>query len=274
MSLPNPLGTEKIGRLLVQQSLPATVAMGANALYNLVDTIFVGRGVGTEAIGGLALAVPVQAIVMGVGMMIGTGAASVISRALGAGDPERARRAAGSVFSSSALFGVAMAVLGLVFLEPLLRLLGATPTLETHARDYLSVILLGTPAITVAMSSNNIARAEGRAKIAMTTMLTGTVTNIVLDPIFIFGLDLGVRGAALATVVSQVLSFLFLVGYFAGGHSTLGLRLSHLKPDRAVIGEILSLGFPAFLRHGGGSLVMILTNNLFARFGAPIFISA
>jgi putative MATE family efflux protein len=267
------LGTESIGRLLIRLSLPASVAMIVTALYNLVDSIFVGRGVGVEAIGGLTIAFPFQMLVMAFAMMIGTGAASVVSRNLGAGNRERAYRAAGNAMVAALGFGLTVTVLGLLFLNPLLRLFGATPVLSGYARDYLAVILLGTPFISFAMASNNLVRAEGRATVAMATMIIGAAVNILLDPLFIFGFKMGIRGAALATVISQALSFAFLLLFFASGRSSLELRLRHLLPAAGVLREIFVLGFPALIRQGVGSVLVILVNNGLGRYGGDIYIS-
>ena len=267
------LGTQSIGRLLVRLSVPATVAMLVMALYNVVDTIFVGRGVGTEAIGGLTIVFPFQIIVMAFAGMIGIGTASVVSRNLGSGNRERAHKAAGNAFAVSIGFGLVVTILGYVLLEPILRLFGATPALLKYAREYLSVILAGSVFITFAMATNNIVRAEGRATVAMITMVLGAVANIILDPIFIFALNMGIRGAALATVIAQFLSFCFLLFFYLSGRSSLKIQLIHLKPAGSVLREIFALGVPAFIRQGGMSLVLILVNNLLGRYGGDIYIS-
>jgi Na+-driven multidrug efflux pump len=171
------LGTENIGKLLARLSVPAIVAMLVMGLYNVVDTIFIGRGVGTEAIGGLTIAFPFQIIVMAFAGMIGFGSASVVSRNLGAGNRERAYTAAGNAFAVSAGFGVLMTVVGYALLDPILRLFGATPVLLGYAREYLSVILTGSVFITFSMATNNIVRAEGRATVAMVTMILGSISS-------------------------------------------------------------------------------------------------
>ncbi len=267
------LGSEGIGRLLVKLSVPAAVAMLVMALYNLVDTIFIGRGVGTEAIGGLTIAFPFQIIVMAFAGMIGFGTASVVSRNLGAGNRERAYTAAGNAFTISVGFGFVVMAVGYLLLDPILRLFGATPALIGYARDYLSMILPGTVFITFSMAANNVVRAEGRATVAMTTMILGAAANIVLDPVFIFGLRMGIKGAALATVISQFLSFTYLLYFFAGRRSSLEVRPRHLKLEGGVVREIFALGVPAFIRQGGASLILIIVNNSLGRYGGDIYIS-
>lgn len=268
------LGQAPIGKLLLKMSLPATFAMMVNGLYNLVDTIFIGRGVGTEAIGGLALAFPAQMIIMGFGISIGQGAASVVSRNLGAENDVRARRAAGNAFALAALAGILILTLGTVFLEPLLNLLGATDALRIHARDYLSIILLGSPFIALAMTSNNLLRAEGKAKVSMVVMLIGAVTNIILDPIFIFAFKMGVSGAAWATVTGQFLAFLYASRFFLSGKTLVHVKPKHWIPEASVLREIVALGFPTFVRQGGQSIVSVILNNLLGRYGGDIYISA
>ena len=268
------LGRAAIGKLLIKMSIPATFAMIVNGLYNLVDTIFIGRGVGTEAIGGLALAFPAQMIIMGFGISIGQGAASVVSRNLGAENDVRARRAAGNAFALALVSGTLILALGRIFLEPLLSLLGATDPLRNYARDYLSIILLGSPFIALAMTSNNLLRAEGKAKVSMVVMLIGAVTNIILDPIFIFVFKMGVAGAAWATIAGQFLAFVYASRYFILKKSLVQVKAKHWIPEGSVLREIAVLGFPTFVRQGGQSIVSVILNNLLGKYGGDIYISA
>ncbi|MCK5736129.1 MAG: MATE family efflux transporter, partial [Spirochaetaceae bacterium] len=268
------LGQAPIGRLLVKMSLPATFAMLVNGLYNLVDTIFIGRGVGTEAIGGLALSFPAQMIIMGFGISIGQGAASIVSRNLGAQNDARARRAAGNAFAMALTAGLLILVSGRLFLEPLLNLLGAEDSLRVHARDYLSIILLGSPFIMLAMTSNNLLRAEGKAKVSMVVMLIGAGTNIILDPIFIFVFKMGVAGAAWATIIGQFMAFLYASRLFVMRKTIVEVRGKHWIPQGSVIREITALGFPTFIRQGGQSVVGVLLNNMLGTYGGAIYISA
>lgn len=268
------LGTEKISSLLFKLSVPAMIAMMVTALYNLVDTIFIGQFVGPKGIGALSLAFPVQMLVMGVAGLFGFGAASVVSRSLGAGDKEKAALASGNTLFLSIVAGILTAVLGLVFMDDLLKLLGASENLMGYTREYLSVIMIGSVFITSAMASNNLIRAEGQAKMAMVTMLIGAVVNIALDPLFIIVFDMGIRGAAIATVISQFLSFAFIMWFFISGKSSLRITAKTLIPDGRLLKEIFTLGFPAFVRQGGMSLLMILVNNSLGHYGGDIYIAA
>ena len=268
------LGTEPIGKLLLKLSLPATVAMMVNAIYNVVDAIYIARGVGTDAIGGLALAFPVQMLIMAFGGLVGMGAASVISRNLGAGNRDRASTAAGNTMVISVVMGILVAIFGLIFLDQLIGILGASPTLHAYARDYLSIIFIGSIFLTVAMVSSNLVRAEGQAKVSMRIMLLGAGLNIILDPIFIFVFKLGIAGAAWATTISQFCSFLYVALFYIRKKSAMSFKIHHFKLDWSVLKEILALGFPAFIRQGGMSVLMVIVNNTLGRFGGDIYVSA
>jgi len=268
------LGTMSMGRLLAKLSIPATIGMMVNALYNVVDTIYIGRGVGALAIGGLTISFPFQMIVMAIGMTIGVGSASVISRNLGSGNREKAYRAAGTALSVSVLIGLIIMIGGTVFLDNILRLFGASDTLLGYARSYLSVILLGVPLISFSMTSNNLVRAEGKAMIAMISMLIGTVMNIILDPIFIFVFQMGIKGAAIATVISQGLSFIFLFYFFVSGRSSLKIKTSYLIPNFILFKEMVLIGLPAFIRQAGGSVLAVIMNNVLLVYGGDLAIAS
>jgi len=264
------LGEEKINKLLVNLSLPATIGMMVNALYNLVDTIFVGRGVGAIAIGGLTIAFPIQMVIMAFAQMIGIGAASAISRSLGAKDIEKADYVAGNSFLCVIVLSSIIAAIGLIFTEPMLRFFGSTETILPYAKDYITIILWGSIFFSFAMSSNNLIRAEGNAKVAMVTMLIGAILNIILDPIFIFIFKLGIKGAALATIISQFISFLYILTYLYSGKSSLKIKLHHLKPKIHIIIEMLTVGSAAFFRQVTGSVVAIVVNNSLRIFGGDM----
>lgn len=268
------LGSEPMGPLLFKMSLPATVGMFVNALYNVVDAIFIGRGAGALAIGGLTIAFPLQIFVFGIALMVGTGAASIVSRALGAEDEARAQRTTGTAASLGIVGGLLLTVGGLTFLDPILAAFGATPALMPHARGYLEVVLFGAPFIVLAVAGNNLIRAEGRPVYAMTAMLIGAVSNIVLDAVFIFGMGMGIRGAALATVIGRFLSFAFIAFYFASGRSGLNLRLRSMVPLLAVVPAILALGTPALVRQIGGSVLAVTVNNALRIHGSDLHIAA
>ncbi len=267
------LGNEKISKLLFNMSMPATIAMIVNALYNIVDTIFIGRGVGTLAIGGLTIAFPIQMIIMAFAQMIGIGSASAISRSLGAGKIEKADHVAGNSFVAILALSSVLMSLGFMFTEPLLRIFGASDAILPYAKDYITIIFMGSVFFSFTVSSNNLVRAEGNAKVAMISMLIGTVINIILDPIFIFTLDMGIKGAALATIISQFCSFVFMTHYLFSGKSTLKVRWHHLKLDASILKEIFTVGLASFSRQVAGSAVAIIVNNSLVFYGGDMAIS-
>ncbi len=267
------LGTEKIGKLLARLSIPAMIGMFVNALYNLVDTIFIGQAVGPTGIGGLAISFPFQILLFAISTMVGIGGASVCSRALGAGDMAKARRAAGNAFAMSSVLALAIMAGGLFFLDEILVAFGATPGLIDHARDYLEIIVIGSPLLIVAVTGNILIRSEGRAKVAMVTMLIGAGANLILDPIFIFGLGMGVRGAAWATVIGFGLSFVFVLGFFLSGRSSLSFSRADLRIAPAISREMLAVGFPNFMKQVGGSVLVIVANNVLRVHGGDIAIA-
>ncbi len=268
------LGTAPIRRLLIRMSAPAMVGLIVQAFYNLTDTIFVGRGVGSLAIAGIAISFPVQIIVMAFAQTFGIGAASIVSRSFGAGEPERACRTLGNLFSVVILSSAAITVLGSLYLDPLLRLFGATETILPYGQDYLRIILLGTPFFLFAMATNAVVRAEGNARVAMGTMIIAGLLNIVLDPLFIYGFGMGVRGAALATVLAQATTVVYLVYYFVGGRSSLRTRLADLRLVGEIVWESFTVGIGSGLRHAAGSFTAIILNNTLAAFGGDIAIAA
>ena len=267
------LGEESIPKLLRKLSVPATMGMMVNALYNFVDTVFLGRFVGTNAIGALAISFPIQMIIMGFGTMIGVGAASAASRALGAKEIEKADNIVGNAFLAVFVIGILLVTLGRQFLTPLLHLFGSTETLLPMAYDYMNIIFIGSIFLTISMVSNNVIRAEGNAKTAMYSMMIGTIFNIIMDPIFIKVLDMGIKGAALATVLGQVLAFLFVANYFYRGKSNFKIMPHHLKPNKTYLKEIFTVGFPTFVRQIAGSILAIVMNNSLAFYGGDLAIS-
>jgi len=264
------LGKEKIGKLLVSLSVPATMGMTVNALYNLVDTIFVGRGVGATAIGALTVSFPIQMIIMAFAIMIGMGSASAISRSLGANNVERADNITGNSFFSIVVFSSIIAILGITFTEPLLRFVGATDTILPYARDYITIIFYGSVFRSFAMSTNNLIRAEGNAKVAMISMIIGAGSNIILDPIFIFIFKMGVKGAALATIIAQFFAFLYIIRYLYSGKSSLKVRFHHLKPRISIIKEIVTVGMASFFRHISGGIAGVIINTSLSFLGGDV----
>lgn len=267
---PGFLGTEPVGRLLFRMAAPSVTAMLVNSLYNLVDTIFVGQGVGTDALAALAVCFPIQMFILAAAQTAGIGSASVISRALGAGDAERAGRAASSSFLLASVSAVLICVAGLIFMKPILSLFGAGGSVLQPASEYMSVIFFGGVFFSLSVNGNNLLRAEGKARLAMTTMVVGAVTNILLDPLFIFGFGWGIRGAAIATVLSQFISFSYIAGVFLRGRSALVIRKAWLVPRLSETFEVLSVGVASFARVCAGSLMAIAVNRSITHYGSTL----
>lgn len=202
----NPLGSAPIGRLLAQFAIPSVISMLVNAIYNIVDQIFIGQGVGYLGNAATTIAFPVVTIVLAVSTMLGAGGSAYAAIKLGEKKEDEARHTYGNVFSLSVAFGVIIMVLGLLFLDPLLNLFGADAETMDYARQYTGIILLGVPFNVLGVSLSNVARTDGKPILSMVSLLVGAILNIILDPIFIFGLHWGVVGAAVATAFSQVVS--------------------------------------------------------------------
>lgn len=264
------LATEPMGRLLLRMSAPAVTAMLVNSLYNLVDTIFVGHGVGTDALAALAVCFPIQMFILAAAQTAGIGSASVISRALGSGDVQRAGRAASSSFLLASISALFICAAGLLFMTPILSLFGAHGVVMQPASEYMSVIYFGGVFFALSVNGNNLLRAEGRARLAMTTMIVGAVSNMVLDPLFIFGFGWGIRGAAIATVMSQFISFSYMASVFARGKSTLVLKRQWILPRPGEALEVLSIGAASFARVCAGSLMAVAVNRSIVHYGSSL----
>ena len=268
------LGNEPINKLLFKLATPAIIGMMVNALYNLVDTFFVGRVIGKYAIAGLTVAFPIQMIIMAMAQLIGIGAASVISRNLGSNNLEKANHVAGIAIVLAALVGISSCILGLMFIDPILKLFAASGIVLEYAKAYMGIIFVGNIFVTFTVSTNSLVRAEGNAKVAMITMVIGTALNIALDPLFIYVFDMGIKGAAYATVISQGVSFIYILSYFLRGKSTIKLAMHHFKLRMDYIIEIVTVGFPSFARQVAGSIMAVIINTSLVHFGGDVALSA
>ncbi|TMW70131.1 MATE family efflux transporter [Alteribacter natronophilus] len=266
------LGTEPIPKLLRNMSIPAMVGVFVMGLYNLVDTIFISWFVGVEGVAGVTIAFPVMLIIMAVAAAVGIGGASVISRRLGEGRGHEANKVFGNILTMIILFSVVGFVGAFTVLDPLLHLFGATEVTLGHASDYLFPIMLGTIFFSFAFATNSIIRSEGNARFAMMTMIIPSVINILLDPVFIIWLDMGVQGAALATVIAQASVSIVTIQYFVKGKSSLAPALADFRPDFTVIKEVIVIGLPALVRQVAGSVMMIAINAMLLRFGGDFYV--
>lgn len=271
----NPLGEEKVSKLLYKFSIPAIVGMMVNALYNIVDRIYIGNSpdLGANGIGGITISFPLTIILLAIGILFGQGGATLFSMNLGAKKHEGAKEALGNAFIMLILVGFSYMLLSQLFLVCLLKLFGASKTILPYAVEYMRYILFGSVFQIASMGLNNFMRADGNPKLAMYTMFLGAGTNIVLDPIFIYGFKMGMAGAAIATVISQLCSFIWVVSYFTGKKSKVKLSLKYLKPKFNVIFKILSLGLPGFSLQIANSLLNLILNKNLQLYGGDIAVS-
>jgi putative MATE family efflux protein len=270
----NVLDDDRIGRLLLKLTLPAFFGMFVMTLYNVVDTIFVGLYVGPLGIAGLSIVFPLQMLSMGIGQMMGMGGASLISRLIGAGNVSRAEHALGNAFSGTIVLSAIVMVVGLANVDFWLRLMGASETILPYARDYMTIILFGMFFQTFAMSMNTLIRAEGNARVPMIGMIIGAGLNIVLDAVFIISLDMGIKGAALATVVAQLMSVIYFLSYHFTGKSFLKLHSRSLIIQWQIMRSILAIGIAAFAMTLAGSLSAIFVNRVLVAYGGDLAVSA
>lgn len=267
------LGELKISKLLFKFSVPAIIGMLVNALYNLVDRIYIGRGVGTLGIGATTIAFPVMLIMMAFSMLIGIGANSLVSIRLGQNRKEEAEGIFGNALVLLITISLVLSIIGLAVLVPFLKLLGASDQILPYAKDYLQIILIGGVFQSIGMGMNNFIRSEGNPKVAMYTMLVGALINTILDPIFIFVFNWGMKGAALATILAQAVSAIWVLSYFLRGKSLLKIKVKYLKLKLRYIGSILSLGAAPFAMQIAASALNVIMNNNLGDYGGDVAIS-
>ncbi|MDP4145735.1 MAG: MATE family efflux transporter [Bacillota bacterium] len=274
MNRSRQLGQESVGKLLWKFSIPAIVGMLVNALYSIIDRIFVGRGVGLLGISATTIAFPISIITMGFGMLIGIGAAATISIKLGQKNKQEAEHILGNAFVLLIIVSIIVTALGLIFEEPLLKVFGASSEVMPLAKQFVTIILLGAILQNIGFGLNNVIRSEGNPKMAMYTMLIGAVLNTIFNPIFIFGLHLGIRGSALATIVSQTICSIWVLSYFLGKKSILKLRVKHLNLNLHIIEQIIAIGMSPFLMQIAQSVITIVFNKSLEGYGGDIAIAA
>lgn len=269
------LATEPLTPLLIRMSVPAMLGMLVMASYNVVDAIFIGRGVGPLGIAATSVAFPLQLFVNALSLWAAVGTASLSARKLGAGDDDAAERALGNGFLMSATLGFATLVLGLYFLDDLIGMMGVDDQVAAHARDYLGIIFLGNPLILVSMLFNNTIRAEGNTKYAMFSMVIPACFNVFLDPLFIFGFHMGMKGAALATVTGQGIMLAWNLRYYLQKKQNLiALRTSKMPLRRRVAMEIITVGASEFVRNGALTVANAILMVQLSSYGSALYIAA
>ena len=267
------LGQENITKLIIRFSLPAIIGMMVNALYNVVDRIFVGNGVGSLAIAGITVVFPMMLIMLASTMLIGIGASTLISIRLGQQRNQEAQTIMGNAVIMMVILSSIIAILGLIFIKPIMIALGASPEVLPYAMGYGRIILLGTPFLMIGLGMNNFIRAEGNPRIAMLTMVIGAVTNIALDALFIFGFGWGIEGAAIATVISKGVSATWVLYYFLSGNSALKLVIRSIKLEWKVVTSILVLGAAPFSMQLSASILNMIMNNSLKTYGGDLALS-
>jgi len=263
----------KISTLLWRFSIPAIVGMLVNALYNIVDRIYVGQGVGSLGIAGIAIGFPYMMLMMSFGMLVGMGSTALVSIKLGERKKEEAERTLGNAFILIVLISIGLSVIGLLFIKPILVISGGSETVLPYAIDYLRIILIGGIFSGIGFGLNNIIRAEGNPRTAMSTMLIGALLNTILDPIFIFWFGWGIKGAAIATILSQLVSAVWVLRYFLSGKSTLHFQAKNLKLFMPIVSKILAIGTAPFVLQMGTTLLYVILNNFLNQYGGDTAIS-
>lgn len=268
------LENEKIGRLLVGYAVPAVVGTMVNSLYNIVDRIFIGQGVGPLAISGLALTFPILIFLQAFGMLIGAGSATRVSIFLGQKEKKMAEKVLGNAFSLTLIISVLTIVPSMLFMEELLLAFGGSEQTISYAMDYLYIVIPANLLASFSFGFNAIMRASGYPRKAMLTMIIGAVLNLVLDPIFIFWLDMGIRGAAVATAISMLVTTVFVFHHFMSKESLIRFYLPYLRLNKKVVWSILSIGISPFLIQLTGSLVTVIMNKALKENGGDLAIGA
>ncbi|WP_308663229.1 MATE family efflux transporter [uncultured Alistipes sp.] len=268
------LGTERIRKLLVQYAVPAIIAMTASSLYNMVDSIFIGHGVGPLAISGLALTFPLMNLAAAFGSLVGVGAATLVSMRLGQRDYDTAGKVLGNVFMLNLIIGVAFSIVTLLFLDPILYFFGASEATVGYAREYMTVILLGNVITHMYLGLNSVLRASGHPRKAMYATINTVVINTVLDPLFIYGFGWGIRGAAIATVLAQVISLVWQFRILSDRRELLHFRRGIYRLHAKIVRDILAIGMSPFLMNLAACFIVILINKGLKEFGGDLSIGA
>jgi len=275
MEAANPLGTEKISKLLWRFSIPAIIGMVVNALYNIVDRIYIGHapGLGANGLAGITIGFPIMIILLSIGILFGVGGATLFSMKLGEGKSKEAELALGNAFSLLVFSGLLFMVIGHLFLSPVLSAFGASEQVLPFAMSYMRIIFSGAVFQIVSIGLNNFLRADGQPKLAMITMFMGAGVNIILDPVFIYVFDMGMAGAAFATILSQFISMVWILSYFLSKRSHHQIQVKNMAIKAHVATRITALGMPNFLLQLGNSVLNVVLNMTLLNYGGDIAVS-
>src|SRR6056297_3334787 len=269
----NDLGEEPIGKLLIKQAVPASIGILVMSLNILVDTIFVGNWIGSIAIAAINVVLPVSFFIAALGMAIGIGGSSIISRALGANNKEKALKTFGNQITLTLVVTITMVALGLYYVDSLIPAFGGKGAIFPPAKIYYTIVLYGIPFLAFCMMGNTVIRAEGKPKFAMVAMIIPSVSNLLMDYIFIYVFDWGMQGAAWATTVGYLLCFMYVFYFFLSDNSELKIDVSHFGLDRPILKEIGSLGFVTLARQAVTSITYLLMNNILFNLGGEAMVA-
>lgn len=273
-AIPTELGTEKIWKLLKSYALPAIIAMTASSLYNMVDSIFVGHGVGPMAISGLAVTFPLMNLSTAFGTLVGVGGSTLLSIMLGQKNYVGARKILNNVLMLNIIIGVIFGAATLSFLDPILYFFGASDNTIAYARDYMTIILLGNAITHVYFGLNNSMRATGSPKKAMGLTIFTVLFNTILDPVMIFTLDMGIKGAAWATVIAQTLAMIVVIFHFSRKDKEIRFEKNILRMDWRIAKDLLAIGFGPFLMNAASCIVALFINQQMGRYAGDLGIGA
>ena len=268
------LGTEPVGKLLLQYALPAIVAMVASSLYNMVDSIFIGQGVGPMAISGLAITFPFMNLSGAIGAAIGVGASTLLSVRLGQKDYETAQKILGNSVVLKIITGILFGALCLIFLDPILRFFGATENTLPYAREYMVVILLGNVFTHLYFGMNALLRAASKPKQAMYATIFTVVLNTALDPLFIYTFDMGIQGAAIATILSQMTALSWQIWIFSNPNEMIHFKKGIYKLDSTIIKNIFAIGISPFSMNACSCIIVIFINTALVKYGGDLAVGA
>ena len=270
------MATEAIGKLMISMAVPSIIAQIINILYSIVDRIYIGhiKGVGMEALTGVGVTFPIITLISAFSAFVGAGGAPLAAIWLGKGDRKRAEKILGNGVTLLVFFTVILMAFFYAFQKPLLYLFGASDATIGYAVSYISIYLAGTIFVELALGLNAFIISQGQSRTAMMAVLIGAASNIILDPIFIFALGMGVKGAAYATVISQALSALWTVGFLISRKSSLTIKWQAMKPDFPVIGSVMALGISPFIMRATESLISIVLNNGLQKYGGDIYVGS
>ena len=272
--VPTELGTEKVSRLLRQYAVPAIIAMTASSLYNMVDSIFIGHGVGKFAIAGLALTFPMMNLGAAFGALVGVGASATISMLLGQKNYEMAQKVLGNVVTLNTIIGLVYTIIFMIFLDPILYFFGASENTIGYARDYMTIILIGNIITHMYLGLNAVMRSAGMPQKAMYATIFTVIVNAILDPLFIYVFDWGIKGAAIATIIAQTMALIWITKIFSNKQLVIHFRKGIYKLKKRIVKDVISIGMAPFFMNTAACLIVILINQGLQRHGGDLAIGA